>query len=1406
MNRLSRVLLAATAAVLAAACGAPELIDRTQPNYMKKSDLLDGTWYIQDTVVDAPKTPSGSTIVGWSGKMEKIRWEMQEKLLVGYRSYEIVPGADPRVDREKSKIGNVVFQDGRPYKGNPVFAYKIQSHFDRQRQYNASTGEQTNVLVEDTSDRPWYEREYLRVDWARNEIKNLESCTTADADCKGAWGGMYFRYVTAQDQAPNDEAMVFERDANGKLVYFDFTTQAVADPPSIYYEGYGNLPYCYFNPTYDCESANIKLRTSVRKVDEKRVAEYEPLVYGEKLNKKFGLFRNEAYSYNKDYYYTESGRQLFAMRHNLWQRSQDDAGNVLPVTMRALRPVVYYMTANTPREIWPAAMRAHAAAGGRDPEDTVEASWDRAFRRAIAVPRGLELDQVPQMFYICPSPVPEGAPEACGKKDTFARIGDLRYNIIPWVDQNAPLLGLGPSSMDPETGEVVHAAANIYGPPLDGWAGSSQQVMDVLNGEITLEQLVTGKDIKDYIFANLNPTDPRRPAKGPWNSSGQGLESDSTRPSSSMATKNLEGRLATLVQTWKAQGHLPLAREDRKAVVERILKDHPALEDELINLPELRVAMKSLTGDKGFLAKLNSDSAFYRKVARNVLLGVDPIQQARDRFKNTPNPQIGCMYEYGDEDYVGVAKRKLQLQRDLTAKYQATGHATCAAKTSCTPAEAKTAAKAEVYNDLRRDAYRSVTEHELGHTLGLMHNFIGSADALNYKDGYWNLRKETIGVTVAGQRVLPLTPQNLLDAAKPNQKQLDEGLYEYTYSSIMDYGARVTATNRGIGKYDEAAILFAYAGAGRPGWVEVFNELRNDYGQPNVTIPVDNRAKTFTVRGAHVELPLAHVEHYTPVSNFYTDKYHYATLPFHFADQNASFEAMLDQGVSRMNNRSFRRWSEMELHYANVERALKDFILSSGGLLETDYARARDIVNAAGGRSIPVEVPYMFCSDYEVGANLLCNRWDQGADVYEMTSKWLERFNQNYVFQNFRRDRLLYSPASVASAKFGRYLGNVPNVYQQWLFNIYYLANYYALTPEEMDKYYGLGDPIYQNYWTMAVMDSTNTLMEQLAIPSVGYHGKKADGTWEYIPTGDPQNKRLDAAAEQAFIARMRQPNPGYADVLYIPRGPGRSMFTVYDSTGYDNYTRVNEAGHFWDVYAAMLAITTSETNFLGVDRGSDALRYSLPYYITFSRELAPLFSAFWTENKDYYSPSVIKLADGTGSVRLPTFLKGRDYIMGFDYPPPAPTPVDGAGNPAVLEKLTPNPTWSSRFYAQVWGMAYFTGNFNQEFANFNQVFRLGSGESITPSPGFNVVTFADPFGGGYVYAALKKTTTATVPTAGAFMVEKANAEKVKWETARTSGQPVDGLTAVQWEAKVRDDVRTLEMMRSLYDIFGRAW
>lgn len=1426
MKTLSLKLSVAAFALVGFACSQPTLIDRTQPNYMKKADLLDGAWYIQEQIVEAPQN-AALTIQGFGGGLEKVRWEIHEDMLVGYRAYEFIPGIDPRVDQGASRLGHVVFKNGQPYKGSPVVAYKITSHFDRQRQYNAATGEQTNVLVEDTSDRPWYEREYMRVDWRRSQITNYGYNVPEQpgADPSNRFSENWFRYVTDQDQNQQTNGWVEERDAKGSLKYFDFTSEAIADPPTLYYPGYGNIPYCLFKSDVDCESELIRVRTSVKRVDDAHVMDYEPLQYDDSLMVKFGFFRNTMRSYNQGYGYTESGRILYAMRHDIWAKAHDAQGNTIPVEQRGLKPIVYYVGMNTPKELIPAAK-------------LLEKSWNHAFQRAVAVPRGFSEDadgtynsSVGQMFYVCDNPVPAGAPAQCGAEGTFARPGDIRYNQIPYVQQlTGGLLGLGPSSMDPETGEVVQATANVYGPMMDYWAATGQQTIDVINGDITLQQLIDGADTHKYVFAHLNPTDPRRPANGPWTST-QGLTSDSTKPMGTFwsPTGNLSGQLSK----WVKDGHLPLRLQDRKAVVDQLIASNPALQSELINLPEVKAGVVGAFGNTQFVQRLLTDNDLYASVARGVLLGTDPGLKMKQAMLKTVDPKVGCYYglDYTDDDYVGIAKTQKSYFDAQTQKYVSSGNELCANTSACTLDEAKGLAHGDVFTELRIEAYRAVAEHEVGHTLGLMHNFIGSADPLNYKDGYWDLRKETIGVQVGGKRVMPVNAQDLVDASKPNQHQIDSSMYELEYSSIMDYGARVNSDHRGIGKYDEAAILFAYSGGQEPGWVEVFNDMRKDYTDPqgndqtgSWAIPTDNMNKVLTIRGAFQELPYRTLTHYTPVSSYITDVFHYTTLPFMFADpignmsNSGDFQRALDQGITRMNSRSLRKWSEMKPMYDAMAEALHTYQLSEGGFNKSDWEVAPQIVKAAA-RGMPVEVPYMYCSDYEIGANALCGQHDQGADMYELTGKWMERYQQTYPFMNFRRDRVFYSPNSVFQGKFGRYLGAIPNVYQHWLFDFWWTQNAYNLTQEQMDQFFGVGDPIWQNYFTMGVIDSTNLLMQQMSTPSAGYHGLNASGNWVFLPNQRPDLGRYDMSAETDFVTQTKA--QGFTDVVYVPRGPGRSMFTQYDPQGYDNFRRVDEVGHFWDQVAALSALTTSETSFLGVDRGSDALKYSLPYFITFHDDMAPLFSSMWAEQRGSYGGSLGKLADGTPAgtavVVPPTFVKGANYVIGFNYPPAQGAPVDLGGNPMTMKTVEANPTWSTRFYGQLWAMAFFTDNFNQQYASFNQVFKLGSGEALSPAQGWQAVIFPDPsqpatvaalpsdLVQGYQYAALKLASDPR-PQAAAASIDTANQQAAKYVQAKQSGMPVDGLDAAGWEGKMRETVRNLEVMRGLYDIFGRTW
>ena len=44
--------------------------------------------------------------------------------------------------------------------------YALESHFDVRHSFNPTTGEELNVVEENSTDRPWSLRQYMRVDWS----------------------------------------------------------------------------------------------------------------------------------------------------------------------------------------------------------------------------------------------------------------------------------------------------------------------------------------------------------------------------------------------------------------------------------------------------------------------------------------------------------------------------------------------------------------------------------------------------------------------------------------------------------------------------------------------------------------------------------------------------------------------------------------------------------------------------------------------------------------------------------------------------------------------------------------------------------------------------------------------------------------------------------------------------------------------------------------------------------------------------------------------------------------------------------------------------------------------------------------------------------------------------------------
>ena len=98
-------------------------------------------FYSNNFVVDA-SVSNGMVPVGTYDDVDRVHWEIQEGVLLVRKSYDYVTGADGRR------------ATGRANNGLVVAAYRITDHFDIRSDYNPTTGEPSNVMVENRSGPP----------------------------------------------------------------------------------------------------------------------------------------------------------------------------------------------------------------------------------------------------------------------------------------------------------------------------------------------------------------------------------------------------------------------------------------------------------------------------------------------------------------------------------------------------------------------------------------------------------------------------------------------------------------------------------------------------------------------------------------------------------------------------------------------------------------------------------------------------------------------------------------------------------------------------------------------------------------------------------------------------------------------------------------------------------------------------------------------------------------------------------------------------------------------------------------------------------------------------------------------------------------------------------------------------
>jgi hypothetical protein len=1005
---------------LLAACAGQGDVDRVQPDAFDKSILFekDGVtprkFYYRQTIVGVPPT-SAFAFEGLMGDLGKVRFQITQYNLIGYRAYDYAPGSESPTT------------SGDNNTDTPILIYGITSHFDIKREYNPATGEETNVISENDKDRPWEQRQYMRVDWSENladpgNFSQLDPNIIATGKSTGS-------YVSeGEDPLFNPNRPIFTRD------YIDFThiQQKIPDLEACYKMFGGDDEVGPFG----CGGAIITFRNSLLPVPE---SEYEPLSYPDRqvltntdgtplkmaftadsiipcnaaslqangltgddctvasLDQfaKFGFFRTALPTYNRQVGSTQEGRQYYANRWNIWAETiqkQNDGKPLLdaqknpvriPIAQRQPRQITYYLNPEFPDD-----------QPLKDMAKTVVGDWNQAMKETVAAVRltssgrsasiadiQAQAKSVPDIFvlkdndcslanvktFVMNNPDVRSAVEqrdtahaldfdnlqqadllkactaltvvtkdrAAGDKNhpkfEWERDGDLRYSFIHWVDrpQVQGPLGYGPSSADPETGEIISAAAYLYGAALDVYAKFAVDSVQLANGQLSIDDLLSGRSISDVL-------------------------AESGKASKAFKAEKMTDAAKAMIQSrMKALGPTP---------DDRLKKVAAGIDDQPLNSIKGTTAEKLLLNDDVLPAVI----AGYRPgdaVPSNVFdqamgmpwLSSQAREQRRQRFQTLAQRNCIYMAEFADDAILGTA-----LELD---------------KMHLTPDE--------MFKELRVRIFRGLTDHEVGHTMGLRHNFAASTDALNYADEYWNIRAQY----------------------QSDTWDSDHKISEYAYASVMDYGARFNSDIQGLGKYDTAAIRFGY-------------------GQ---MIDLIEQSTESALTGLRNDITL----------------WDYTNLP------------ILTGGASANDASNFSSAATTVAPYQVF--------------IDSWTTQFRQLAQNKGQVTVLPERPYKFCEDAFEG-NLDCKTWDRGANQQEIVDNVTEQYRNYYAFNAYRRGRTNWGIDSYLNRLEERYFNRYSEAFQFFFF----LSGY---------TNYDLGVDLF-----LASVDALNALGAVLQAPEPGLH------------------------------------------------------------------------------------------------------------------------------------------------------------------------------------------------------------------------------------------------------------------------------------------------------------------------------
>ncbi|HSQ66449.1 MAG TPA: hypothetical protein VLM85_24670 [Polyangiaceae bacterium] len=1269
----------------------------------------DPEFYMRTTVVDVAAGAGSESLFTSSDAqtLVRIRWDITETELLARLTYELVQDTDYKGTR-------------RVPDGQVVAAYAILKQFDIRRDYNPQTGEELNVIVENDTDRPWYQREYVRVDWSKNLVTDAYQLDTLSQI--GINDGVKFDPIAYYVSDPNSpDAPVFDTDHG----YFDVTNKAYASPLLIHDPDWGDIPACEYVgafPMTNCNPSELTLRQSFLKVVDH---DYEALDYDGTRMDMFGFFSDDRYGYDRHYGVVDDKWHRFAARWNIWAQShatpmvtcanaqttpvgasphrdddhdgtEDECASVgrgskcdefrgectIPLRDRTVKTVPWYVNAGYPDELfdgssaaldgWSEAIRVAVVAGrlaecrrtkDADCETTMgwPAKWSDDFSPPLpaagAAPAGP--NEVPKVFVLCHNPVDASKDDpACGANGLSPRLGDLRYNIVNLVasPQVASPWGIEVDAEDPLTGEKVSASVNQWGAVLDRAAATLVDLLGLINGDVDPTTYIQGQNVTDWVNAN-------RP--GGKASMGESMSADEEASRMGAFDPSALSQYSLGTQQKVTASKSPALRRMNRlqALVGagRMGPGNDVLATRLGKLKgsqvEARMVSPSMAQAAGFDPTAPTSQQVVQRASPFSHLMNPTLRKARKHARRMGDvARHGCRIEATEPDnLLGLARYAATLFPAVDPKDKA----------------AVQSRRDQIYLWARQQYSQGVYAHEMGHSMGLRHNFAATFDSLNYRNEYWQLR--TKNGTVTSQCVTGTTDgSNCIGPRWRDPISTDEingNIGRFATTSVMDYPGDQNHDQLLQGKYDKAAMRFGYGGV-----VDV-------WAQQNVSVTgAGTGQKVAYELSAFDQSPgLFGVIDFPPVDP--TANY----IHLHYSQYQKEFGLLGTCQADSSPGAIFgQKCSGQPMDIVDY-RDMSDFS-PDPSLAQYSWAVMPHAVDAQGR----VRRGYMFSSDeYADSGNVPSFTYDAGADPYEQIRFLEAAYENRYILDAFRRNRTDFNSDAVIERTQEHYLDTIQAIAKTFSFGA-------VLDGDPLNPSTGFLDD--GNYGPLAMGSSValDLFGRILTRPDPGMY---CDGTSASCAGIQPDGLDLDL-----FMVDSA-PYPGNAYDFQLPLGTtGRYIHNDFDyGKGYWWADYQTQVGAYYDKIWATYYLSEAFDDFISNSKEdfTDGRYKNVNFATVYPEQVRRIFANILTGDYVSYAPWVTTPAvpnqTPVGDIVYPTW---HDVTKAWT-------------RPSSSKLVDPNYAFNEQLYAMVWGSIYFPTTWSRAWIDDARITAL-AGEQIT--------------------------------------------------------------------------------------------